>query len=100
MSETLRLVSRNTAPSGPAADPRPWAESLADRVRREQAALLELMKNGVAGQSLPVALATLTEATARTLAVSRVSVWRLNATRTALCSMTCTNSKRTSTPMA
>jgi diguanylate cyclase (GGDEF)-like protein/PAS domain S-box-containing protein len=84
MSETLRLVSRNTAPSGPAADPRPWAESLADRVRRQQAALLELMKNGVTGQSLPVALATLTEATARTLAVSRASVWRLNVTRTSL----------------
>ncbi|MBL8520687.1 MAG: EAL domain-containing protein [Betaproteobacteria bacterium] len=84
MSEILRLVSRNTAPSGPAAEARPWAENLADRVRREQAALLDLMKSGVSEQALPVAIATLTETTARTLGVARASVWRLNATRTAL----------------
>ncbi len=84
MSETLRLVSRNTTPSGPASESRPWAENLADRVRREQATLLDLMKSGVTGQSLPVALASLTEATARTLSVSRAAAWRFNAARNAL----------------
>ena len=52
----------------------------ADRVRRKQAALLELMKtDGRHGnKACRSRFVTLTEATARTLAVSRVSVWRLN----------------------
>jgi GAF domain-containing protein len=84
MSETLRLVPRKTAPASLAEAERPWAESLADRVRRQQATLLELVKSGVTAQSLGLALATLTEATARTLGVSRVSIWHLSADRKAL----------------
>lgn len=84
MTDTLRLVTRKTLAASPAVSNRPWAESVVDRVRRQQATLLELVKSGVTAQSLGLALASLTEATARTLGVARASVWRLSADRNAL----------------
>ena len=51
--------------------------AIAERVRRQQAALLEIMKGGVLEQDLQTVYTRLTEITAATIGVGRVSVWRL-----------------------
>ena len=48
------------------------------RVAQQQAALLEIMRSGMLERELPEILTNLTEVTARTIDVGRVSVWRLN----------------------
>ncbi len=53
--------------------------AVADRVRRQQAALFEVMKSGVLGQDLETVCKKMTELTASTLGVQRASIWRLSA---------------------
>ena len=51
--------------------------AIAERVRRQQTALLEIMKSGVLALDLKAVFTKLTEITASTLNVGRVSVWRV-----------------------
>jgi diguanylate cyclase (GGDEF)-like protein/PAS domain S-box-containing protein len=56
----------------------------AERVRAQQAALLEIMKGRVLMKDLSQGFPLLTEVAARTLAVARVSVWHLSDDRSGL----------------
>ncbi|MCY7388212.1 MAG: GAF domain-containing protein, partial [Burkholderiales bacterium] len=52
--------------------------AVAERVRRQQAALLDIMKSGVLAQELTSVFERLTEITSSTLGVARASIWRLS----------------------
>lgn len=52
--------------------------TIESRVADQQAALLEIMRSGMLERELPEILSKLTEVTARTLNVGRVSIWRLS----------------------
>ncbi|MEQ1518740.1 MAG: diguanylate cyclase, partial [Usitatibacteraceae bacterium] len=60
--------------------------SVGQRVLRQQAALLEIMRSGLLARELPEIFSRLTEVAARTLDVARVSIWRLNASGDAIVS--------------
>ena len=68
--------STSTAPVPPIHEGMQHA-AIAERVRRQQATLLAIMKSGVLAQELQTVYERLTEFTASTLGVARVSVWRL-----------------------
>ena len=58
--------------------------AIATRVALQQAALLDIMRSGMLARELPEILTKLTEVTALTLNVGRVSIWRLNPSRDSL----------------
>jgi diguanylate cyclase (GGDEF)-like protein/PAS domain S-box-containing protein len=60
-------------------------DETAIRVQAQQATLFALLKSGIPTAGAATAWKALTEATAKTLAVRRVSIWRLTADRERLC---------------
>jgi len=60
-------------------------DETAIRVQAQQATLFALLKSGIPTAGAATAWKALTEATAKTLAVRRVSIWRLSADRERLC---------------
>ena len=79
MRETLQIVPAQLAESAPVAAVQNGVPhtAIVDRVRRQQAALLEIMKSGLLAQDLQAVCEKLTEITALTMSVARVSIWRL-----------------------
>jgi diguanylate cyclase (GGDEF)-like protein/PAS domain S-box-containing protein len=57
---------------------------LPERVRRQQEALLEIMRSGLLADGLAAVIARLTEVAARTLGAQRASVWMFDDSHTAL----------------
>lgn len=68
----------------PATRERRSDRELAERVARQQAALLEIMRGTALSMELPQIFEMLTEVTVRTLSVGRASIWRFNADESAL----------------
>ena len=80
MSNPVKLVVAHSAAAVPIQVQREDTQlsSVAARVQRQQASLLEVMRSGILARELPEIYARLTEVTAQTLNVGRVSIWRLN----------------------
>ena len=79
MKELLQFSPASAADSAPSPASHEDSQhaALAERVRRQQAALLEIVKSGLLAEDLHTVYERLTEITASTLGVERVSVWRL-----------------------
>ncbi len=79
MSETLQIIPPQLAKAAQISVLQNGMQSaaIAERVCRQQAALLDIMKSGLVEQQLKSVFERLTEITASTLGVARVSVWRL-----------------------
>ncbi len=80
MSNPLKLAVAHSAGPVPIQVSQEAAQlsTVAARVQRQQAALLEIMRSAILARELPEIYARLTEVTAQTLNVGRVSIWRLN----------------------
>ncbi|MEO8102863.1 MAG: EAL domain-containing protein [Betaproteobacteria bacterium] len=79
MNDTVQFAAALSAHSAPHTATHEGMQhaAIAERVRLQQAALFEIMKSGVLAQDLKAVCERLTEITAHTLGVGRVSVWLL-----------------------
>lgn len=78
MKESLQLLPSRLAESASASASQDGVQyaAMAVRVRRQQAALLDVIKSGVLAEDLTTVFERLTEITASTLGVGRASIWR------------------------